>query len=335
MRLGLIGAGAVGVLHARAAQEVEGVSVVAVCARERAEAAELAGPLGAGVHTDYRELLAVAGVDAVVVSTPHALHTQMVLDAAAAGVHVLVEKPMATTEQDCDAMVTACSEAGVRLAVGHIQHFLPDKVAAAAAIAAGEIGDVLLVHDYRSTDYRAGSRPGWFFDPAVAGGGAVMNIGGHCIDRMSWLAGSLPDEVRAHTWSRFGVGVETDAVATLTMANGVVASLTITSTTPRHLDEIVVVGEHGTVVADPRVGTVLRRDGDVRVLHEPSSDDIPVAFRHQLEAFVRHVDDGATFPVSLELGRSVVATVRAIYRSASAGHQVRVESPEMDPVPAA
>ncbi len=327
MRLGLVGAGAVGRLHADAAAVLDGVEVAAVCALSSAEAREVAGPHGAVIFTDHRALLEHPGLDAVVVSTPHSSHAPMVLDAAAAGLPVLVEKPMATTLAGCDAMARACDDAGVALAVGHVQHFLPATAAARAVVASGELGEVLMLHDHRSTDYRPGTRPAWFFDPVIAGGGAVMNIGGHCIDRSSWLSGSLPARVTATTRSRFGVGVETDASALVTMANGVDASVTITSTPPRPVDEVTVVGERGTVVADPRAGTSVRVGDDVRQVHDPSPQDVPAAFRAQMLAFTALISAGTPFPVSREHARAVVATVRAVYASAASGRSVEVPVP--------
>ncbi|MGC0273318.1 Gfo/Idh/MocA family protein [Pseudactinotalea sp. Z1739] len=326
MKLGLLGAGAVGAVHAQAAAELPTVNVAAVCSRSVSEAEAVAEPHGARVYSDYREMFD-SDLDAVVISTPHSLHTHMVLDAAAAGLQVLLEKPMATTVADCDLMIEACEAAGVALAVGHIQHFLPEKVAAYDAVRSGRIGVPRLVHDLRSTDYRPGTRPEWFFDRKMAGGGAVMNIGSHCIDRSSWLAGALVERVEAaSTVSRFGVGVETDATALLTMANGLRASITVTSTPPRLMDEVTVVGDEGTIVADSRRGTVVRVGDTEHVLHERSEGDIPTAFRNQLASFVEFVDHGAPFPVSTSLSRTVVAAVHAIYESAGTGLPVTVET---------
>ena len=126
MRIGLIGAGAVAPFHARAAELISDVRLSAVCDLDRATAERAATDSQAAVFTDYRTLLDSDTVDAVIVNTPHGLHHQMVLDAAERGLHVLVEKPLATTVADCDEMVRACATAGVTMVVGHIQHFLPD-----------------------------------------------------------------------------------------------------------------------------------------------------------------------------------------------------------------
>lgn len=244
----------------------------------------------------------------------------MAVAAAEAGLHVLVEKPMAISLEDCDAMLTAAERAGVVLRVGHIQHYLPEKTALATAIAAGAIGQVRLIHDVRTTDYRPGTRSPWFLSRELAGGGAVMNIGGHCLDRVVWLGGAYAADLTARTISRFGVEVETDAVIGLQLTNGVAASVAVLSDLSRRIDEITVVGDDGALIANPRVGTTLRRDGHTEILHTSSDDDIPEAFRLQLADFATSVY-GEPSTVSLPHSRHVVELVLATYASSRNGGQ--------------
>lgn len=320
MRIGLIGAGAVAPLHARAARLLPGVEMTAVCDLQPDAARAVAEPIGAQSFTDYRDLLASGTTDAVIVNTPNALHCEMAIDAASAGQHVLVEKPMAITIKDCDRMVEAARSAGVVLRVGHIQHFLPEKTALADAIARGAIGQVRMVHDLRSTNYRPGSRSPWFLSPEIAGGGAVMNIGAHCLDRTVWLGGTDASAISAHTLMRFGVAVDTDATIGLRLANGVVATVTVTSDVPRRTDDITVIGDDGSLLASPTVGTLLQQDGHTEVLYEPSTDGIPEAFRLQLADFAAAVS-GQPSAVSLAHARHVVELVLATYTSSAAGGQ--------------
>ncbi|MCL2730209.1 MAG: Gfo/Idh/MocA family oxidoreductase [Actinomycetia bacterium] len=321
MRIGLIGAGAVADLHARAADQLPGTRLTAVCDLEESAAGRVAAPYGAATYTDYRALLAGGSVDAVVVNTPHSLHHRMVVDAAEHGLHVLVEKPMATTLADCDAMAEACARAGVTLVVGHIQHFLPDKRAAQAVIAAGDIGAPVAVHDYRTTDYRPGTRSPWFFSRELAGGGALMNIGAHCLDRTVWLSGSRAVSLTAAIRERFGAPVETDGTLTLTLASGAPAAVSVISDTPRKVDELTVVCERGTVVADPRTGVFVRSQGRTRQVHTPGPSDIQDAFTAQMADFVAAAG-GAGSEVSLQHSRHVVELVLAAYASAEAGRPV-------------
>lgn len=321
MRLGIIGAGAVAGLHATGAAMLEGLELTAVCDLVKETAASVAGPWGAAVFTDYREMLASGRVDAVVINTPHGLHREMVEAAAAHGVHVLVEKPMATTLEDCHAMEEACAGAGVVMVVGMIQHFMAEKLALRAALDSGVLGKVLMIHDYRSTDYRPGSRPAWFFEKAMSGGGAFINIGAHCLDRSVWTGGAPAIQVAATTLNRFNSPVETDGTMELLLANGVQVRITIASDTPGHIDEMLVVCQKGAVRIDPRKGTLMTIDGHSTQLHVSGAADIQIAFTAQLADFAAAVG-GARPSVGGDHARHVVELVLAAYNSVELGAPV-------------
>ncbi|MFI8951999.1 Gfo/Idh/MocA family protein [Streptomyces sp. NPDC053750] len=334
IRLGLIGAGAVGALHAEAAEATPGVRVTAVCDLVEDTARALAEPLEAGVHTDHRKLIASGTVNAVVVNTPHALHTDIVTDCAAAGLHVLVEKPMATNTEDCAIMERACRYADVVLFVGHIQHFLPPMTAAKAALDAGTIGPLLAVSDWRSTDYRPGSRPSWFFDPAVSGGGVFMNIGAHCVDRLLWLTGRRAVAVAATAGHRLAAGVETDVLARLELEGGLVGHVGVTSTGLPARDELVLIGERGVIRVARGAGAELYADdgpadpgqpgafGTPVVLAEEGADDVPRAFCAQLAAFAAAVRREQPPAVPAEHGRRVIEVIEGVYESCDSGRRI-------------
>ena len=324
MRLGIIGAGAVAGLHAQGAAVLAGLTLSAVCDLNADTATAVAEPWGAAVYTDYTAMLAAGVVDAVVINTPHSLHRDMVVAAAAHGVHVLVEKPMATTLKDALVMEEACARAGVVMVVGMIQHFMAEKLALIAALETGALGRVLMIHDYRSTDYRPGSRPGWFFDKAVSGGGALINIGAHCLDRSLWVGGAPAVRISATTLNRFGAPVETDGAMELLLANGVQLRIAIVSDTPENIDEMLVVCELGTVTVDPRRGTFMEIDGVRTVLHTCSDQDIQNAFTAQLADFFATVDGGAKPAVSGAHAKHVVELVLAAYESAGQGVPVEL-----------
>ncbi|MFJ3703157.1 MULTISPECIES: Gfo/Idh/MocA family protein [Streptomyces] len=326
VRLGLIGAGAVGLLHSQAAAAVPGVSVSAVCDIDADTARDVAGSLDATSFTDHRDLIGSGLVDAVVINTPHALHTHIVTACAAAGLHVLVEKPMATGSEDCALMERACLDAGTVLFVGHIQHYLPPMTAAKAALDAGVLGAPLAVTDWRSTDYRRGSRPSWFFDPAVSGGGVFINIGTHCVDRLMWLTGRRVVAAHADAAHRGDIGVETDVVARLELAGGLVGQITVTSALLPPRDELTVIGERGTLRVARGSGAVLYPDdgsGPVQLAKE-SPDDVADAFRDQLAAFVAAVRGQEEPAVPGSYGRQVIQAVEGVYASCASGTRVTV-----------
>ncbi|MCE4026114.1 Gfo/Idh/MocA family oxidoreductase [Microbacterium sp. Au-Mic1] len=321
MRIGLIGAGAVAPFHIAAASLLDGIELTAVCDIDEHAALRAVAGTGAAVFTDHRRMLEAGIVDAVIVNTPHSLHLPIAQDAAAASAHVLVEKPMATSVADCDRMIAECTAARVALTVGHIQHFLPEKVAAARVISSGELGAVRMIRDNRSTDYRPGSRSAWFFSPEIAGGGALINIGGHCLDRSLWLGGGRALEMLADTTSRFGSSVETDGSMQLLLDNGVGVTISVISDPATRGDSMTIVCEQGVIEVDPRRGTTVHVDGRTRVVHESGPDDIQRAFTAQLADFAAVVG-GATPAVSLAHARHVVELVLAAYRSAETGTAV-------------
>lgn len=324
MRIGLIGAGAVAKYHVEAALALPGARFTAICDLDESAAARAAkGVDGVQFFTDYRALVESDDVDAVIVNTPHALHLPMAIDAARAGKHVLVEKPMATSLADCDLMQEETAAAGVKLAVGHIQHFLPDKVAARALLEQGELGEVVMIRDQRSTDYRPGTRPEWFFSRPIAGGGALINIGGHCLDRALWFGGAPAVEVSASVAQRFGVSVETDGTIALRLANGVGVTIAVVSDPPARSDLLAIVCERGVIEADPRVGTLVRVDGHTRVVRDPDAGDIQQAFTAQLADFLGVIDGDAP-AVPLEHARHVVELVLASYESAAAQRSLQI-----------
>ncbi|MER6951933.1 Gfo/Idh/MocA family oxidoreductase [Nonomuraea sp. NPDC000554] len=322
VRLGLVGAGGVARLHAQAALALAGeVRVSAVCDVDLARATELAALTGAEVHSDHRSML--GAVDALVVCTPHALHLAPALDAARAGVHVLMEKPMATSLADCDAMAAACAD--VVLFLGHIQHYLPITAIAKRIIDSGELGRPVAIVDRRATDYRPGRRPAWFFDPALAGGGAVMNIGAHCIDRSTWLAGAPAVRVTARLEHR-GTPVETEGLLHLQLANGVMATVSVTTGAMPQVDEVEVLCERGTLRASRAEGVWVATPDRAEQAHPPGdiNAEVAAAFREQLADFAAAVRGERPAAIGPEVGRAVVATVLAAYASAASGKSASV-----------
>ena len=328
MRIGLIGAGAVAPLHSAAAAALDGLDLTAVCDIDEGAARLAASGTGAVVFDDHRRMLDAGVVDAVIVNTPHSLHLPIAEDAAAAGVHVMVEKPMATSVEDCDRMIAACDTGGVALTVGHIQHYLPEKLAAARVIASRELGAVRMIRDNRSTDYRPGSRSSWFFSPEIAGGGALINIGGHCLDRSLWLGGGRAVQLLASTVNRFDSPVETDGGMLLRLDNGVGVTIAVISDPATRSDTMAIVCDGGVIEVDPRAGTVVHGDGRTRTEHVSGPDDIQRAFTAQLADFAA-VIGGAAPTVPVSHARHVVELVHAAYRSAAEGVAVSLAHSEM------
>ncbi|GAB3920472.1 O-antigen biosynthesis protein WlbA [Kribbella albertanoniae] len=314
VRVGLVGAGSVAAVYLEAAAGLPGVAITAICDVRRDAAQALAGPLNASVYSDHRAMFAAGNLDAVIITSPHSLHIPMAEDAAAAGLHVLMEKPMATTVADCRKMIKVCADAGVRLAIGNLQRFVPAVRQASAILRSGELGRPLLITERRAVRYDPESRPAWFFDPELAGGGIMMNIGGHSIDKAQVLTGEQVVAVNARIWRRPGIAVETEASGVMELSGDIQLTFSITSTGLPPQDETEVVCEHGALRLSHTGGLWMFRDGkSVHLRDRTGHDEIVSAFRDQL------VDFTGTEPPSVtgKYGLSVVAAVQAVYDSAA------------------
>lgn len=322
VRVGIVGWGRVGSLHADAVTAHPDSVVVAVCDLDP-ERLSTAPVDPADRYDDWATMLDRTRLDAVIVNTPNALHRPMTEDALRRGLHVLVEKPMATTHADARAMVELADEVGRVLVVGHVQRFLPAMAAAGAAIRAGRIGQVWAIDDFRLGDYRPGHNTDWFFDRSVSGGGIMINLGAHSTDRAIWLTDSAVTAVTARLAHRYGSAVETDVRARFELSGGIEATVALSTDSPGRdaqllNDTVAVVGEHGVVRTGN--GTAwLRNDGKLEQLWVPHDDDTTRAFADQWDDVMLAVRDGSAPQVGGAHGAEVIRVIEAVYRSHVSG----------------
>lgn len=220
LRVGVIGTGFAGSTHARACAGLPGAELRAIAAATTAEALPLARELGARVAPDAAALCASEDVDLVVVASPTYLHAEHVLAAARAGKQVFCEKPIARTRDEAEAMVRACDDAGVRLAIGHVVRSFPEYRRAKELIDAGALGRIAIAALSRGT-VSVGAARAWYLDPAKSGG-VVLDLMLHDLDVLRWWFGEP-----AHVYARrIGDGGALDyALATLRYADRPIVQL--------------------------------------------------------------------------------------------------------------
>ncbi|MDH7567999.1 MAG: Gfo/Idh/MocA family oxidoreductase [Armatimonadota bacterium] len=245
-----LGAGGIAGAHLKALAHIpEGRFVAAAdtdLERARARVREFGG---ARAFASFQEAIACPGVDAVIVCLPHALHREAVLAAAAAGKHILVEKPMATNLCDATAMVEAAEAAGVVLMVGQVLRFRESNRVARQLIREGKIGRVRNILRRRTSWFK--DWVPWARDPALCGGIALYGFGSHEVDMMLWLADSLPTRVYADGEKVNPVWQDYDEVTLqLRLSCGAMGSLCLSLNNHRRTWECVVVGEEGTLVPE-------------------------------------------------------------------------------------
>ena len=193
--IGIIGSGGMARVHAQAIADVGPGTARLVAVGGGTRSPALAADFGATAEASVEAVLGRSDVGAVVIATPHTTHLGLVRDAAAAGKHVLLEKPMGLDVAECDAMIEACREARVRVMVAHITRFLPATAVARRMIGDGEIGSLRMISVHRILDGYPNA--GWTLDPRE--GSAWLDWGSHGCDVIRWFAGTDP----LHAFAQF------------------------------------------------------------------------------------------------------------------------------------
>jgi predicted dehydrogenase len=274
---------------------------------------------------DYEALFAW-GPDAVIVCTENSRHIDAVGLAAAERVHVLCEKPLATTVADAEEMVRLTAEAGVFLMTAFPVRFIPAFEALRARVAAGDLGQLMAVLGTNNGKIPIGDRA-WFTDPQFAGGGALVDHVVHCADLLDALLGELPVTVRAVSNSilhaQQGVSVETAGLVTLEYPGGVIATIDCSWSQPENAAVwgnvgLEVLGSRGSVTFEGISRSVQGTDRDGGVW-------IPFGFNMDaamIDYFLRCVRDGMPPQPDGQTGVGAARIVEAALESTRTGQPV-------------
>ena len=203
-RLAFAGTGHISRVHAAAALSIPDIALAAVVNHRPESRADFASQFGIERQYDTVDsMLADGGVDALVVSTPNALHAPQSIAALTAGLHVMVEKPMALNAAECEAMLSASESSGAKLMVAHCWRFDDEVNWLKRQIDSGVLGDI--VHTRGFGVHVNWGPGGWFTDASLAGGGALADMGIHAIDTARYLLGDpLPTSVYARISTKYG-----------------------------------------------------------------------------------------------------------------------------------
>ena len=354
VRLGIIGAGGIGQMHAASARDA-GSDVVAVTDIDEAAARSLADAHAADVCADLRALCAHDAVEAVVVAVPNALHVECAETAVALGRDVLLEKPMATNVPGCESLIDAVRATDRFVQVGFVSRYAPAVEAVREKIVAGEFGRI---YRARASYIRRRGIPGlggWFTTRAAAGGGVLIDLGVHAIDLMLHLAGRpAPRRASGVCGSHFGspiasyrfdemwggpprlggtFDVEDDASALIRCDDGFTMALDAAwaaNVVEEEQDNgVLLLGEKGGAMINPwegKVRLVFERDGAV-VDEAPTFDpetQWDLAWQRQHEDFARNVRKRTAPGPSVADGLEVQRVLDAIYRSSDEGREVEL-----------
>ena len=325
VRYALIGAGniaQVAVLpafkHAKSNSEL-----VAVISNDPEKRLQLSKDYDLDLFGDYDDLeliLEKGAVDALYVSTPNALHKECVLRAAAAGVHVLCEKPLATSVADCEAMAEACGKAGVKLMVAYRLHFEEANLKAQELARSGKIGDARLFESVFSHVVR----PGDIRERAEMGGGAAYDLGVYCVNAARNLFRDEP--VLVFAVAQFRDDVDDTTTATLQFPRGRVAHFTVSNSLAA-VSSYRVVGTDGDLRVEPAYEYSDKLEHHLTVDGKTSHESFGKRdqFAPELEYFSNCILEGGEPEPDAEEAIDDLRVIEAILQSARSGKCVPLE----------
>ena len=363
IRTAIVGCGKVGHTHAGALSVLPQSEFVAVCDANLERAEQFAQKYGVKAYSDVAEMVQAERVQAVMVCTPHPLHAHPAVTAMQNGAHVLVEKPLASTLQDCDAMINAADQAGVKLGIVSQRRLYEPAARVKQAIDAGKIGTPVLgtvtILGWRDEAYYQ-SDP-WRGKWQAEGGGVLVNQSPHQLDLLQWYMGEI-DELFGY-WGNLNhpyIEVEDTAIAVIRFKNGGLGNIIVSnSQKPGIYGKVHVHGSNGASVGVQTDGGAMFIAGMSTVLDPPVNDlwsvageesylsdwqaqdtaafnqvDATTHYHHlQIADFLDAIHEDRDPMVTGREGRVSVEIFTAIYRSQRDGKPVKFPlQPEYDAV---
>ena len=345
IKTGVIGCGKIGHYHAQCYQQIPNSEFVAACNWNIGRAEEFAEKYGVKAFDSVEQMVKETGVEAVSICTPHPNHAKMAVEAAKLGVHVAIEKPLASTLADCDAIIEAVKEAGVVGSMVCQRRFYRPVQRIAKAIADGKIGKPILgrvnVLGWRDMNYYRSDH--WRGTWKGEGGGVLVNQSVHQLDLLLSFMGEIDSLYGMwDTLNHPELEVDDTAVAVIRFKNGALGTISVSnSQNPALFGNVRVHGSNGASVGvqtdggamfiagvsgitEPPVNDMWTVPGEEDMLETYKKEDSDFfnsvdsnLFFHQeqLQDFVDAIADAREPQVTLEDGRRAVELFTAIYRS--------------------
>lgn len=329
LRAGLIGAGMMGRNHARVLGTLEGVELVGIV-DPNGDQHNVAG--GRPVFGSVEELIQ-CGVDYAMVAVPTGLHLDIATELAEAGVHAIIEKPLAESVEKAEALVKVFGDRGLIGGVGHIERYNPALQSARQRIAAGDLGEIFQV-----VTRRQGPFPG-----RIADVGVIMDLATHDIDLTAWVTQQAYSSISAQTAHQSGRPHEDMVAATGKLTSGTVVNHLVNWLSPQKERTTVITGQKGTLVADTltadltfyengKVATTWDgvsqfrgvSEGDVVRFAIPKPEPLRVEHEQFREALLGKTAD----VVTLEQGLQTVKVAAAMLESANTSQSVTIAQTE-------
>jgi predicted dehydrogenase len=271
---------------------------------------------------NFASVLEDTSIDAILLATPHSLHKEQVIAAAAAGKQVFCEKPLALRRDDAEAMFAACKAAGLVLAVGHNRRFWPSLTALRAIAASGEIGKILHVEGHNSNENSNAILKGWRLSAHESPGGGLTGAGLHVLDAFTSLVGPARRVYASLAAREAGPPPLDTAMLAIDFASGVTGTLSTVRATPFYW-RVHVFGSHGSAEVLDEVTMVMRKSSaKPQTVAYAAVDALAV----ELDAFADAVAGKRPFPVQEAEVLATLAAFEAALASMACGQPVSCDA---------
>ncbi len=323
LSVGVIGAGGIAQSHMRAIEENDNIRLAAAMDVDAGRAEAAAEKYGARAYTSVEDLLNDSEVEAVHVCTPHSFHGEQVVAAAEAGKHVIVEKPMALTLRECDAMIQATEAAGKVLMVGQVMRYYPVNRMIQKLIAEGEIGEVghLLRRriSYFDTTKPDSHYPKWYLDLGIGGNCVLYCFGPHEYDILPWYLNSPVKEVYAKGTesTKLYEGQKDSYTAVMTHENGAVSVLSQSVVCHSSVHDQYIIGSKGSMML---AGQKLMLNGKEVQIEGTSGEGM----KNQIREFAKCCLEGGEPDASGRSVRHTMAVIESAKQSAERNETVQL-----------
>jgi UDP-N-acetylglucosamine 3-dehydrogenase len=320
-RVALIGLGAMGRNHLRVLSEMEGVELAAVCDQDQGTVEAASRKYSVPGYSSLEQMLERERLDAAVIAVPTRFHAQAGLAALDHGLHVLIEKPIASSLEEGRQLVAAAKRANRVLAVGHIERFNPAVRELQRRLVAGEIGRIFQIQARRLGP----------FPSRIRDVGVVIDLGTHDVDVMHHLAASQVQRLYAETEQRIHTDHEDILNALLKFDSGVLGVLQVNWLTPTKIREVSVLGERGMFVCNYLTQELTQfKNAEIagpdarskpRAVTEGEAVTFPITqaepLKLELQSFLRAVKGEQAVEVDGEAGLRALHLALALVTSAS------------------
>ena len=329
MKVGLVGAGFMGVTHAAGWAETE-AELIGIVAETTAEATALAKQYNLKIYPDLASML--PDVDVVDICTPTHLHHEMTLQAAAAGKDIICEKPLARTTVQAREMIDACRAAGVKLLVAHVVRFFTEYAMAKASVVRGEVGKPGVIRLNRGSFRPKKPAGNWFLDESKSGG-ILMDLMIHDFDYARWIAGDV-ESVFAKKVTTTNPNAPVDyGLAILKHRSGALTHIvgSWAYPPPTFRTRVEIAGDGGLIEFDsadtaPITNLVAKASSDSPDVGLPSSPVAESPYTTQIKEFYSVLLGEKQPRIEAEDGMAAVQIAEAAIRSAATGKAVVLES---------